>query len=689
MKILRVFWLLISLLPAARGAAPAVSQGPFPAYSPEIAEKIVRYAYLKELGRAPDPSGMETYRPLIQNGQHDEAWLRAMLRASDEGRSRQEKLRRERWRLALQMSPLFAGVWTMVLVSLWAFGDGIARGLFPGAKTPPGPPQKLVLGFGGVLAVIQPLTLLTPLDGGALKVFLAGGIVATAVAALRCRRRSENPRPASPTDSGPRAGMIRIAACLIPGAFFIAVAAAASARGRVGAYDSFLYHFNAVSWINEFPAVPGLANLHIRLGTNSAWHLFAALLDNGPLDGRTAWFMPGLMCLLLLFYLLHTLVFPVAHGRKTRILAALLLPFGLVQLAGLGPNLYFDLPAQNLLAIGLLELVRWLERPPEAREPGDLLMVAVPATISFIIKPIGAPFLGLAAVLTLIGYVRCLRGGRRDWRTHAVHLFPAVVLAGWMLRNAVLSGWLLFPAPALRLPVDWAVPAATEDERHAEAIQTVKGQRLIIQAYARRPGLNHMESLEEPPGAWIPRWFRERLPTFELRRLLPLGLLGLLVGTLMRRRRQSAGPGLAPALLIAGNLVFWFHNAPDLRFGTGLFWMWFAYGGTLAFDAFPDRPPWRAVTLPIALTAGLAIIHVQLGTLPGVFRMSPWVIGRSGPLPTHRQTIANGQTPPLIVHTPDYGDQCGDAELPCTPYPRDSLLMRKAGDLRRGFRVAE
>ncbi|MDR1863585.1 MAG: hypothetical protein LBQ67_06670, partial [Treponema sp.] len=57
-------------------------------------------------------------------------------------------------------------------------------------------------------------------------------------------------------------------------------------------YDTDLYHAQTIRWLNEYGTVPGLGNLHSRLGFNSSWHTFAALIDNGFWDNRSALFMP-------------------------------------------------------------------------------------------------------------------------------------------------------------------------------------------------------------------------------------------------------------------------------------------------------------------------------------------------------------------------------------------------------------
>lgn len=53
--------------------------------------------------------------------------------------------------------------------------------------------------------------------------------------------------------------------------------------------------------------------------------------------------------------------------------------------------------------------------------------------------------------------------------------------------------------------------------------------------------------------------------------------------------------------------------------------------------------------------------------------------------PVHSVTLQNGQYPLLCVWIPDEGDQCGDAPLPCTPYPSDNLMCLVPGDITKGF----
>lgn len=48
-------------------------------------------------------------------------------------------------------------------------------------------------------------------------------------------------------------------------------------------YDSGLYHFNTIRWLNEYPLVPGLGNLHGRLAYNQSFFTYAASVNFYPL----------------------------------------------------------------------------------------------------------------------------------------------------------------------------------------------------------------------------------------------------------------------------------------------------------------------------------------------------------------------------------------------------------------------
>ena len=133
-------------------------------------------------------------------------------------------------------------------------------------------------------------------------------------------------------------------------------------------YDFGLYHLNLIDYAKRYAALPGLADLHVRLGAGDAHLLFVALLDRGPLSGAGPHLADGLLASLLIFDLVRRFVFRPASAwfsSFTSTLALLLIPI-VVIVAALrptqrisSPNL--DFAAFVLVVVGILYLAECVE----------------------------------------------------------------------------------------------------------------------------------------------------------------------------------------------------------------------------------------------------------------------------------------------------------------------------------------
>ena len=129
------------------------------------------------------------------------------------------------------------------------------------------------------------------------------------------------------------------------------------------------------------------------------------------------------------------------------------------------------------------------------------------------------------------------------------------------------------------------------------------------------------------------------------------------------------------------SFLFWFWQAPDIRFAGALFWV--SATGFLVLACQPYFQKEFFIRFTLALFIGFnALILFKAGFIK--------------PGPDHgfypiRTTDLNEHdlAPGLIVYTPQNGDQCWDSPLVCTPDYRlnDQLALRKEGSLRHGFIV--
>ena len=460
-------------------------------------------------------------------------------------------------------------------------------------------------------------------------------------------------------------------------------AGGAVTRRCVVPYDTDLYHFSSVRWMKEFAAVPGLANLHCRLGFNSAFLLFSALVDNGIWSLKSAWITSGFLHVVVTGQFVHAVVGRRQGNPRRAVLFALFsLAYLIRAVVSYGADLSYDRPALIVQMVLLFELLRFpLDRRPPSG--GRVAVILVLSVLGFAIKPTGLVFMVLGVLFA--GYVLLRDFSFRQFAM--VTLIPALILGGYLARNAILSGWLLYPAPFGRLNLSWAMPSSPAQGREMPPdLQCVTGLYRTIKAFARVPGPGHLNAVDKGVQYWLPQWWDSNKATSEMT-LFWAGTL-LMVLYLIALCLKRGSPVLRELYYAAYPLLglsFWFASAPDMRYGDAYFWMLpaLALSGILSLGTFTPRTAISAAALCFVFLCALAHLDFAIR-----HRVWLWRTPVARGLPTREVTLKNGQDPPLVVfvpQVPEESDQCGDAPLPCTPHPRDTLMMRTPGSLGDGF----
>ena len=492
---------------------------------------------------------------------------------------------------------------------------------------------------------------------------------------------------------------------------FILLAALAAYCGSNGvstqswsrAYDTDLYHFSTIRWMNECPAVPGLGNLHCRLGQTSGFLVLSALLDNLWWDRHTAWITESFFVTITSIQWLWIVMFPGRENRLRRRLFCLLTsPYLVRLLTSTHPTLYFDDIALLVQLVLITELLMYSSPMSELDRGTDLfsgrvitwLMTLVTlGALGFSIKPTGA--ISLAFVLGgsaafLLGYalrhkislVKLMKP------TFAVYAIPGVVLLGHISRNAILTGWLLFPLPMGNINAEWSMPEHPNGKSEMETIQSVEGYYEGIRGWARLPDHEYTKAVSEGFSFWFPKWKKRVWHGIEPLCLyagfmLVLTHLFWMAVTRSRRRWDSCWDILLIGLS-AANLCFWFLAAPDMRFGHAFFWIWMGLGGCMVLSRSLVKP---SVAYALALLAFVYSLHSSSVTFAPQHHPELWRVGEARALATTEVVLNNGQDEPLVLRVPQNGNQCGDSDIPCTPYPRDTLQMRRPHCLKAGFKI--
>jgi hypothetical protein len=315
-------------------------------------------------------------------------------------------------------------------------------------------------------------------------------------------------------------------------------------------------------------------------------------------------------------------------------------------------SLSSDLPLALVSAVLVLEVLSW----QRGRALATTLIVSLGA-IAMTTK------LGGLALFAVVG-VAVLTDRRIERRTWLAALaLPATITILWLVRNVVLSGWLIFPAFG-HLPVAWAVPR-----------EIAASNLRWIESWARLPQQTPEAVLDHGFLHWFTPWFEGFRQAKEM---ILLAVTGALLAWRAVGPRWSVGERAAVAACVLG-LVQWFVGAPDLRFGGFLFWVLpavlFAPTIVAAMRAEASRP------LVVAL--GLALCAWSGGFTPRLDDLVPKLVNR--PVAPPRMTVVPAfTTAGSFVFQPVKGDQCGDEPIPCTPEVGQQQ-QRDPNDLGAGY----
>lgn len=585
--------------------------------------------------------------------------------------------------------------WT--ILALVSTGIGLAIGRGCGNRS--FDTRRMVLahwvGFAVIIAFLQVWHLILPVRWPAAALIFAAGVVGC----LGSRRRLRHWWRIA-LAKGNRGFL---AAWLVLGLWM-----ANQAMGPGTLFDSGTYHVQSVRWIRAYAIVPGLGNLHSHLGFNSASHLWAAALNAGPWADRGYHIANSS----LLFVLLGQVLLGVrqfvsqTHEGGSRLGAtfdAVLLPLVIALMFFAEHRSYStDYPVAIIVLVSASELYRLLtDHDLEKGEisyrmmvVGWLLILAVCLKSSALVFSLVA---GGVAIATWWVRARPDRSERRRI-LFGLAVGAAGLLAVWLARGVILTGYPAYPSGFGAVPVAWKVPTELQE---ADASWIANHLQYVS---ADQSGRGWHE--------WPLPWIQLLLPTSEgwIRLLAPFliavaGAAGVL-WTRLRSWVARAPPQQGWVVLIpaVGSILFVFMVAPSARFSFPFFWI------VAAACAGPYLARLGARFPPLACGI-LAAATLLVGTLPVTMPVAKARVGQTDlSLPAladsmlHRALVMPGtdhglHTLPSVrlrtyttwsglelnVPASEYSVHCWNAELPCTPHPAPNLRLRKDGSLGSGF----
>ena len=464
---------------------------------------------------------------------------------------------------------------------------------------------------------------------------------------------------------------------------------AVAALGPVTNYDTGLYHLGAIAYAAEFRTIPGLANIYFPFGYASSEFPLAALMGNGPWQGEGFRLLNGqLLMLVVLDLLLRTWEKRLGPAFFVLLIGLLATLVPLVALS----DYWVTSPTQDAAVLALsLVLAAYLVEGIRERE-SRLASFAVVTLVGIELVSIRTTMAAFSVTAVVIVSLLLTRSDERQRRWPTVFLVAGLGAATFvvsLVRDYVLSGWLLFPLSVFAFDVPWrAADPATE--------------RLATLGYHRDPD-NLWSSIEG--WSWLSPWLGDRLTQWETYEFLGMALVAGLLVVLARRtaRSRMALRSMMLAMLpsIVGVAAWFLTSPPSYRFIWGPLFTVAAIPIGLALWAILDKPsisPARsrkiiagtsaiicAPILLVAIYSSIARLSIDSMTEDRSWNLGVSIPYRVAPLPEvgvrTEQTYSGLE---LIV--PIATEQCWGRFPLCTPRPVSTLEARGLG-IDAGFEV--
>ena len=426
------------------------------------------------------------------------------------------------------------------------------------------------------------------------------------------------------------------------------------AMGEPNNFDSGLYHFQTIRWLNEYPLTPGLGNLHWRLGLNQSYFEYLALLNFSPYYNH-GYAAGGLFLLLLTIGTVLEFVRQQSASVRWVVAAPLLLV-----LAYYAATISSPVPDTAVAFIEVaifLMLLRcvdaWRSNASSAfvlsKEYGSVVLLLCVAAA--MIKLSSAVFAVCSSAIVMLAYATNHR--RRIGTNKRVWPLLAILILLYVVSGYVLSGYPLMPASVGGLSeLVWAMPS-----------HVLEYETKLIYSWARAPGVTD-PAVMLGNWQWFGPWF-EALPMGVWLPTLLATVLGL-CNVLQFKRSSVAGKRLFLLYVpILAALVFWFLTAPDPRFLGVIpvlylslsFLIWIRFNG-LAIDALHVSPVFSKPFIKVIFCFGLGLLCIKQLGLRSV-SLKGWI---AIPQPVLQQSLTKQNMP---VFTVQKNGQCWNAPLPC------------------------
>ena len=366
----------------------------------------------------------------------------------------------------------------------------------------------------------------------------------------------------------------RILILTVAGCMLFAIGTASVGMLSPTHLDTGLYHLNAVNWLNSYPIVKGLGNIHGNLAYNQLFFHWVALLNFSPwLNFGYCWANSFLILLAFSHLLWESINLFSAKSNNSRRSAKYFLVFSLPIVLYLFSFSISSLETDFLT--GLMQIVlmylllEMIDNTGNANDQISILKILILLAVCSVTCKLSCAVYSLSMIFSGIA-VACCSGNRPIQILHSVAMVVSlgiIIMTIWACRGIYQTGVPVYPLKAMRFDVKWAIC----DEQF-------KYDNDFIYGWARNAKGDVKKWDSTLHGwSWLPIWIKTHTGSREILNSLRFASISLLFLLFVCWHKSCKTYFLKPFILIyfslLCSLVFWFFMAPDIRFARVLIWL--------------------------------------------------------------------------------------------------------------------
>ena len=327
-------------------------------------------------------------------------------------------------------------------------------------------------------------------------------------------------------------------------------------------YDTGLYHLQAIKWLSSVKLPIGLANLISRIGFNSSWFTVNAVLEQSVLLLKVPFFISNAICI---FYYGINIVFSFRELIKKNIKLSnifcvlTIIPWLLNAISSSSSSSATDSPVIFFTFIIIILIISLFEKI----EKNSHLFIYI-SIFSFFAITLKISSIILVLSIPVILFMNFFSKNRNFINRNEIFggfLF-SLILIPWLITGIFISGYLMFPISFTRInSLNWTLPS-----KIANALQD------NIEVWAKAPGTSTPISFTN--YSWFKDWITRFTIFNKIVVILIIFYVIFQVFHLIKKNinKYSLNDKTAyrlPLIISIIGVVFWFLNAPDMRFGSG------------------------------------------------------------------------------------------------------------------------